>query len=306
MAGAVLSSAMVRFLVESAGTLVTPTALAWLSPLHPEGLMNWLSNAVVYGALQTDAAASVVTSANQAALLVAAWLVWRMLTRRPAQRAGVVALVFLSTLVAAAPSEAIEVRRSDGSVTVPADQTVDDTLVAFGEITVVEGTVTGDLIAAGRVVRVRGTVKGNVFAFAQTIEIEGVVEGGVFAFGQTLTTRGHTMGSVYAFGQSVVVAASGRIDGNATTFSQTATIDGQVGRDVTAFGQRLDLQGTVERRVTTYGDRVTVLAPARVGGDLTAHVGSRDSVRIEPGATLTGTPNIHVREAAPSPYRTVS
>jgi len=306
LTGVVLSLALVRFLVESVGEIGMPTELAWLSPFRSEGLMNWLSSVVVYGAFQADVAASAAASAGRAALLVTAGLAVVMVMGRAAWRTGVVALMFVSALLAAAPSEAIEVRRSDASVTVPADQTVDDTLVAFGEITVIEGTINGDLIAAGRVVRVLGTVKGNVFAFAQTIEIEGAVEGGIFGFGQNVTTRGHATGSLYAFGQSVMVPASGRIDGNVTTFSQSAAIDGQVGRDVTAFGQRLDVQGTVERRVTSYGERVTLLGSARVGGGLTAHVGSRENVRIEPGATLAGTPDIHIREAAPSPYMTVS
>lgn len=307
MGAAVLSVATLRFLVETAYGIATPSALAWLNPFHPEGFMNLVANVFVSVVLQMDVIVSAaVTAVSQVALLVMAWAVLQMLVRQPALRSGAVALALLATFVVAAPSEAMEVRRSQGSVTVPASETVDDTLVALGETTVIEGTVTGDLIAAGRRVRVVGTVKGNVFAFAQTVDIEGVVEGGVFVFGQTLTTRGHAAGSLYAFGQSVIVPESGRIDGNATTFSQTATIDGHVGRDVTAFGQRLDLKGTVEHGVTTYGNRVTLLAPARIGGALTAHVPSRESVQIESGATVAGASSIQVRAPAPSRYATTS
>ena len=49
---------------------------------------------------------------------------------------------------------------------VGANETIDDTLLATGNIVRVEGVVNGDLLAFGGSVEVRGTVKGDLISFA--------------------------------------------------------------------------------------------------------------------------------------------
>src|SRR5690606_1778361 len=120
---------------------------------------------------------------------------------------SLVALVALIALVAfghASPAEAFELRRSDQTVTVNADEVIDDTLLAFGETIEIHGTVNGDLIAFARRVVVNGRVAGQIITGAQEIEIGATVGGSVLGAAQTLTFADSDIAqNVYAFGQTV-------------------------------------------------------------------------------------------------------
>src|SRR5438270_13602624 len=69
-------------------------------------------------------------------------------------------------LMLSLPSFALE-RRHGEFVTVAANETVDDTLVAAGTTVRMEGVVNGDLLVFGRTVEVRGTVNGDVVRCAK-------------------------------------------------------------------------------------------------------------------------------------------
>jgi anti-sigma factor RsiW/cytoskeletal protein CcmA (bactofilin family) len=300
-----VSAGILRVLLESGSLLVSPLLPDWLNPFHSEGLANLSFNAAVYIVQEGEAImSSMVTMAEFLAVGLLA-LSALSTTRRVRARGAVVSLMALGVLILAAPVDAMEVRRGQGSVTIPAGQTVDDTLVAFGDTVQIDGIVTGDVIAMGRRVQVRGTVMGNLIALARDVEVDGSVEGSIVQFGQTVTTRGNTKGNLYAFGQTIAVPRGGGVGGNATVFSETAIIEGSVGRDVTSFGRALDVSGTVSRRVTAYGERVDVRTGARIDGSLTAHVRRRENVRVDPGAMVGGGTNIEVEEPAPSRYLTV-
>jgi cytoskeletal protein CcmA (bactofilin family) len=204
--------------------------------------------------------------------------------------------------------EALDVRHSEGALTVAAAETVDDTLVAMGETIEINGVVTGDVIAMGRTITIRGSVGGNLVAFAQDVDVEGSVDGAILSFAQTVRSGGTVAGSLYAGGQTVTIGESSQIGGDAVLFGSTAAVQGLVNRDVTAFAQRLDIAGVVERAVSAYAQTVTVAAPGRVGGRLTAHVPDDNNVDVAEGATITGGTDVQVRasEVAPSRYLTWS
>lgn len=248
---------------------------------------------------------ALVSTAGLLAVAVFVLLVLSMVRGRVSRGvAGMMCLVALS-LLAPVTADAMDVRRGP-RVSVPADQTVDDTLVAMGENVEIDGTVTGDVIAMARRVRVRGTIRGNLVAMGRDVEVDGTVEGSVLQLGQTATTRGQANGSLYAFAQTITLLRDARVGGNATTFSETASIEGTVGRDVTAFGKTLDVAGTVSQRMTAYGAQITVRSGARIERDLIAHVREREHVQVDPGATIGGATRIEVAEPEPNRYLTAT
>src|SRR6058998_2413647 len=190
-------------------------------------------------------------------------------------------------------SQAIDVRRG-GTLDIPAGDTVDDTLVVFGDAVNIDGTVNGDLIAFVRRISVKGTVKGDVIAFGQRIDNEGSVEGTLIGFGQTVQTRGQVARNVFGFAQDAGIGNGGRIGGNVMLFSAVTNIEGTVGRDLTAYTGRLDLHGNVERHVTARSERVDVFASSHIGGDLTATVPRTENVRVDTGSTIGGRTDIRV------------
>jgi hypothetical protein len=61
------------------------------------------------------------------------------------------------------------------------------------------------------------------------------------------------------------------------------------------------LRGNVQRNVEVHAATVTLLAPARVGGNLTSHVNDPASVQVAPGATVVGTVDTQVDERFGAP-----
>jgi cytoskeletal protein CcmA (bactofilin family) len=185
-------------------------------------------------------------------------------------------------------SYGFDVRRGR-AVTVPAGETVDDTLVIAGDNVTVDGTVTGDLIAFARQVTIRGTVKGNVISMARNVEVEGTVEGSVLGFAQSVETRGQVARTVYAFAQTIDISRDARVDGNAAIFGAEAGIEGTIGKDAFVAAGSVD-----------------IAAPARVVGNFTARVSNSQNVRIAPGATIGGKTDIRATPPAPNRYATIS
>jgi Putative zinc-finger len=263
--------------------------LAFLDELELPFSLSWLAMTASYvvpaGFNLID---SILKNANWIALGAILFLMIVVLSRRPALTNSILSVLALLTVFSSS-SYAFDVRRSDKPLAVPADETIDDTLVVTAESATIDGTVNGDLIALGRQVTIRGTVKGNVFSLAQRVEVEGTVEGNVIGAAQSVQVRGHVGRNVYGFGQTVGIARGTTIDQNAMVFGAESDIDGTIGKDVIAGA-----------------GSINVGAPAKIGGTFTARVGRNQDVRIAPGATITGATNIQTTPPAPSRYSTAS
>jgi len=71
-----------------------------------------------------------------------------------------------------------------------------------------------------------------------------------------------------------------------------------VARDLTAGGERVELEGEVARDLEAWADRVTILAGARVGRDLSAHLPERERLEVAEGAVVAGATEIEGPERA--------
>jgi cytoskeletal protein CcmA (bactofilin family) len=214
------------------------------------------------------------------------------------RRAAGAAMLSVLLLVLALPQlgHALEIRRSDALTTLPAGETVEDTLLALGETVSIDGNVNGDLLAFGRRVTVRGNVSGDVISAGETVDIRGTVGGNVFSGARAVTlAQARIRGNLYTGASAVSVAADGEIMGNAVAAGDTVNIDGSIGIDLQSFAREVVIRGNVQRNVEARGATVTVLPPARVGGNLTAHVDNPTSVSVTPG-TVIGTVDTQVSE----------
>jgi cytoskeletal protein CcmA (bactofilin family) len=205
------------------------------------------------------------------------------------RRAPGLMIVVALLAVTASPSFAFERRDGKkGNVTIPAGETVDDTLLVSGDTVSMDGVVTGNLLAFGRRVSVRGTVKGDLVTFAQRVEVDGTVEGNVLGASEDLTVRGPVGRSLHAFAKHVGVEKEARIDGDVMAFTQELDFEGRVRRDLLAFAGLTNLRGEVGRNASAWTGRLSVEDQAKVGGNLTAHVDHGDQVSVDPGAVVSG------------------
>jgi cytoskeletal protein CcmA (bactofilin family) len=225
-------------------------------------------------------------------------------------RRGAAMTSMLGVLVAmgliSSPGYAVDLRKGAGA-SIPAAETVDDTVLAAAEPKAqsmdIAGTIKGDLIAVGDVVVISGTVEGNVIVAARRLEITGTVGSSVFAAVHTLTVSGQVARNVITAGDTVSVSKTGIIGGNTITASREAVIDGKTARDLLSAAAILDLRGDIGRNVALAAGQATVTGSSHVGGDLSARVGKEENLRISEGAVIAGQRNVHLQVATPRANR---
>jgi putative zinc finger protein len=268
-----------------------PAELKWLNPFESGVLFERATELVKF--IVFEGTAMWTTALNFiGATLVVAFVVWLAFsaTRRRAF-IGIAASLLAAAIALPSVGHALEIRHNEnGPVIVAGDETINDTLMAFGQTVSIDGTVNGDLLAFGQEVVVRGNVTGNLVTGAQSVTIEGTVGGTVLGAGENVRLENARVGrDFYGFGNDVDVGPGANVTGNALGFGENVDLDGRVGIDFKGFGSRVTVSGAVERNVDGFGQTVTVESTARVGGNVTGHVDSAGDLKVADGAVIGGT-----------------
>lgn len=275
-----------------------PSELKWLNPFESGVLFDRATEIVKFIVFEGPAMWTTTLNFIGAALVVAfvAWLALSATRRRAF--IGVAASLLAAAIALPSVGHALEIRHNEnGPVIVAGDETINDTLMAFGQTVSIDGTVNGDLVAFGQEVVVRGNVTGNVITGAQSVTIEGTVGGTVLGAGEGVRLENARVGrDFYGFGNAVEIASGTNVTGNATGFGSTVDVDGRVGIDFAGFGTKVTVGGAVERNVDGFGQTVTVESTARIGGNLTGHVDSAGDLKVADGAVIGGTRSEQVVE----------
>jgi len=267
-----------------------PNEIKWLDPLKSGALFERAMDVIKFVVYEGPAMWTATLNVVGAALVIAfvAWLARSAVRRRAF--VGIAASLLAVAVALPSTGHAFEIRRSEGDVTVAADETINDTLLAAGQTVTIDGTINGDLLAFGREVTVRGNVTGNLVTGAQRVTIEGTVGGSVLGGAEDLLLENARIGrDLYGFSNEVDIASTTNVSGNAIAFAETVDVDGRVGIDFRGFGATVTVSGAVEGDVDGFGRTVTLLPTARVGGNVTGHVGSAGDLNVQPGAVVGGT-----------------
>jgi predicted anti-sigma-YlaC factor YlaD len=271
-----------------------PAALEWVNPFSLSGRTNLISYVLYYSAHGgTAMLANYAAVVGWISLLLllggGALLLGRRGRLRPP---GLRLLIVL--LVLPLPSFALE-RRHGEFITVPANETVDDNLLATGNTVRVEGVINGDLLAFGGTVEVRGTVKGDLVSFAKRTVVSGSVEGRIYNFSQSLDVDGQLGHSIYGWVQSLRVDDRGHVGDGIVVGAGEVSLEGEVKRSVTIFAGNADVSGSIGRDLTMAGGSLTLTSTARVGGNLSARLRQMKDVHIADGATIAGKRDIQLQ-----------
>ena len=273
--------------------LSIPDALQWLNPFSLSGRTDLIFNLSYYlayrGAAMLADYAGVVGKIVGLLLLGGGALLlgrrWRL--HQPGLR------LLIALLALSLPGFALERRHSE-FVTVAANETLDDTLLAAGNIVRVEGVVNGDVLAFGQTVEVTGTVKGDLVSFAKRTSVSGSVEGRIFNFSNSLGLDGQLTHNIYGLMQSLHVDTRGHVGGGILVAAGDVSLDGEVDRSVTIYAGNADVSGSIGRELTMTGDSLTVTDTARISGNLSARVRQLKNVHIADGAKIGGQRDIQV------------
>ncbi|MBI4465922.1 MAG: zf-HC2 domain-containing protein [Acidobacteria bacterium] len=279
------------------------TATEWLNPLGLAAQLGFFFNAFFY--LLREEASMLLSNLTTFSILLLGLVVigagFYWFRRRPTALAVLVTLVL--ALALAQPGTALEPRKvHKGTLTIAAGEILDDTLVAFGQKVVVDGTVTGNVIVFGEGIEINGTVKGDLICFNGGVRLQGAVEGNVFCFSGGIDMPGRVGQSAYAFVGGFNLQPGSQVGGDLVAFAGGLNLMGTVKRDVAAFAGGTNIGGTVGRNVVAYTDKLTVMSSGRIGGNVRAHCDKPDAVRIDPGATIGGKVETKVAEPRGSRY----
>ena len=272
-----------------------PNSLQWLNPFSASGSTNLIFNFSYYvangGTAMLGEYAAMVGKIFMVLLLGGSAL---LLGRRWRLRQPGLGLVIM--LLAFSLSGFSLQRRHSEIVSVRAGETVDDTLLASGNIVRVEGVVNGDVLAFGGTVEIRGTVKGDLVSFAKRIVVSGTVEGNIYNCSNSLDLDGQLGQSLYGLMQSLRVNDRGRVGGGIVVGAGDVSMEGEVKRSANVYAGTADVSGSIGRELAMAGDNLTVTNTAHIGGNLSARVRHVQNVHIADGATIGGSREILVRE----------
>jgi predicted anti-sigma-YlaC factor YlaD len=274
--------------------LEIPGALEWFNPFSLSGLTNVMFNLSDYFAHGGTAmlAEYVAVVGGLFLLLLLGGSVLLLGRRGRLRQPGLRLLIVLLAL--SLSSFAME-RRHGEFVTVPASETVDDTLLVTGNTVRVEGVVNGDLLVFSRTLEVRGTVKGDLVSFAKRTVVNGSVEGHIYNFSQSFDLDGQLGHSIYGWAQSWRVDNRGQVGDGIVVGAGDFVLEGDVKHSVTIFTSNADVSGSIGRELTMAGGSLTLTNAARVGGNLSARVRQLKDVHIADGATIAGKRDIQVQ-----------
>jgi hypothetical protein len=151
-------------------------------------------------------------------------------------------VIGLVLLLALAPASALAATPMQGNtVTIAANQTVNDDVYAVGSTVVIDGRVNGDVVAFAGTVTINGVVTGNLIAAGGTTNIKGRVDGTVRLAGGTITVDG-VVGRDLLVGAGTVSLGSGaRIGRDLLTGAGTTSVSGRIARDVRVGSGTLQL-----------------------------------------------------------------
>jgi len=293
MAATAVGGMLVAMLVGVAPDLIgglLQGPVGWFNPFDVGTFANLGVEAVVFLAKH---GAEIMTSIAKAALMAAFTTLvgWLAFVRRRRVRGPVVMVALLGiVLMQPMPSQALEIRHDEKGVNIPAGETIDDTLIVFGETIEIDGDVSGDVIAAGSRISIRGRVGGQVFTAGQSVTIDGEVGGSVLGLvSETLAiTSPRIAGNLYGAGSTVDVDRRAKIEQNAVVAGERVQLAGAVGRDVLAGAESVEVSGSIGGQLTAYAEQIALRAPAHIAGNVTAHVSSADQLSVAPGVVIGG------------------
>ncbi len=204
-------------------------------------------------------------------------------------RMGLVAIgiiLMLSTLVLPFVASA-GITRTGATVDVgQAERITGDFNAAAGDITLA-GTITGDANVAGRKIDVPGTVEGSLNVFGGSVTISGNVRHSARIVAGQVDVTGNIAGDLIVAGGSVTIPSQARIAGDLIVTGGTVDFRGMVAGRVKVRVSNVTIGGTVTGDADVSASSIDVLAPAKIGGDLTYD--SASTADVAPNAVVTGT-----------------
>jgi len=153
------------------------------------------------------------------------------------------------------------------TVTISAEDAIEDDVYASGGTANSSADVNGDLNVAGGNVGTSGDVSGDLQAAGGNITVNGDVGDDLRAAGGNLTLNGSVEDDVLVAGGSAVITDI-TIGGALRAYAGRVQLDGTVNEEAYISADELVLTGTIKGDLTFEGERITITEDANIAGDL--------------------------------------
>lgn len=161
------------------------------------------------------------------------------------------------------------VLRAGESVTLAADQRVEDDFYAAGGTVAVSGQVVGDMYAVGGSVTTNGAIGADLAALGGSVQVHAPVADDVRVLGGEITIAEPVEGDVFVIGGSLTILSSATIGGDVFFYGGEATVNGAVAGSIMGAAERFRIDAAVGGDVDVRSSRSLVLGErASVGGDV--------------------------------------
>lgn len=178
--------------------------------------------------------------------------------------------------------------RTGESVTVAADQTVEDDFYAAGGTVSMSGTVRGDMYTAGGSVTVNGVIEADLTILGGSAQVHATVSDDVRIVGGEAVIAEAVGGDVFVIGGLLKVLSSAEIAGDVYFFGGEAEISGPVGGSVMGTAETIRIDSAIAGGVDVVtAQQLTLGERASVTGDVTYR--SRNEIERSQNAVVTGT-----------------
>ncbi len=159
--------------------------------------------------------------------------------------------------------------RGGETVTIGADEVIEDDLYVGATNFTLDGTVKGDLFVSGETIVINGTVEGDVFAMGQSIVINGTVTDDVRIAGAGLQLGENASigGDVLGASASMEAKKGSTVEGDFLYGGAQALLSGDVTGNAMFGAGALELRGAI-------------------GGDVTAEIGSAENAGAPPSSYM--------------------
>ena len=172
--------------------------------------------------------------------------------------------------VAPLTTHAETVLRVGDSVTVAADQRVEEDFYAAGGTVAMSGEIVGDMYAMGGSVTANGTIAEDITAVGGTVSVHAPVGDDVRIVGGDVTIAGTVGGDVFVVAGSLTLLSSASVEGDVFFYGAEANIEGVIKGSLMGTAERFRIDSSVagdvditSSRPVTLGDRALIAGDVR-------------------------------------------
>lgn len=194
-------------------------------------------------------------------------------------------IAFILTLLGVPAAFAADFR-GDTSITIGADEVIDDDLYLLGTTIIVDGTVNGDVFVLGTSIEINGTVNGNVSLAGESVSILGDVSDGARVATNDFSLAGSIGKDLVILSNSGVIDSGGFVGRDLILTVSSLTLNGDVERRVAGVADNVTHNGSVGAEFDVSVGNLTISDGASIGGDLTYQ--SENEAEIASGAEIGG------------------